>query len=391
MTSTRDRGRQLRIAHVHWAFPPTTGGVESHLADLARLQAAAGHSVTVVTGEPRPLDGPNYAVVSCALLELDHARAHTGDRAYEETLRATLGRLFSQLKVDVIHGHNLHHFAPEPALVLDALRHELHFALHHTFHETWPDLLHETPIYRSWDANYTVSRFVQSECVTRLGFRPILLSPGVDAARFRTTRATFSRAGEAPLIVHPARLLPWKGVHVTVRALAALRAEGLTARLLLTDTQRIADWDRELAGYRGDVLGLVESLGLRDVELRPVPYAEMPALYEEADIVVYPTVGKEPFGLVPLEAMSCERAVVASISGGIAETVVDGQTGYVVEPGDADALAARLAALLRDPDLARRLGRAGRARVLAAFDLRRHVSTLEGLYRRSLRARDALL
>jgi hypothetical protein len=125
---------------------------------LARLRAAAGHSVTVVTGEPRPLHRPNYAVVACPLLELDHARAHTGDPAYGATLRATLGRLFSQLEVDVIHGHNLHHFAPEPGLVLDALRYELSFALHHTFHETWPDLLHETPIDRSWDANYTVSR-----------------------------------------------------------------------------------------------------------------------------------------------------------------------------------------------------------------------------------------
>jgi len=44
----------LRIAHVHWAFPPTTGGVESHLSDLTRIQAASGHRLTVLTGETEP-------------------------------------------------------------------------------------------------------------------------------------------------------------------------------------------------------------------------------------------------------------------------------------------------------------------------------------------------
>ena len=59
---------RYRIAHLHWAFPPTTGGVESHLYDLARLQVARGHHVTVVTGEPEPTSTGDYEIVSTPLL-----------------------------------------------------------------------------------------------------------------------------------------------------------------------------------------------------------------------------------------------------------------------------------------------------------------------------------
>jgi starch synthase len=81
----------------------------------------------------------------------------------------------------------------------------------------------------------------------------------------------------------------------------------------------------------------------------------------------------EPFGLVNLEAMACEAAVVASRVGGIPEIVVEGETGYLVDLDEADpqgfarGLAARMEELLDDPVLAVRMGAAGRARVLERF------------------------
>jgi glycosyltransferase involved in cell wall biosynthesis len=138
--------------------------------------------------------------------------------------------------------------------------------------------------------------------------------------------------------------------------------------LVITDTQRIADWDGELGDYRRRVCQLIDEYGLRErVRFRGVAYGDMPTLYEQADIVVYPTVGDEPYGLVPLEAMSCGRPVVATRSGGIAETVIDGQTGFLVAREDIVGLADRVAALLDDPALARRMGQAGRERVNSEF------------------------
>jgi glycosyltransferase involved in cell wall biosynthesis len=372
----------MRVLQVHWAFPPTTGGVESHVADLSAGLAARGCEVTVLTGEPAPQDRPGVTVLRSDLLELGAIRAGLPrDDGYRRAVLEDLDRAVRRTRPDVVHGHNLHHFAAAPALALDELAPRHGFRLHHTFHETWPDLLHETPVYRGWAANYAVSRHVRDECARRIGFSPELRPLGIDVTRFRSARPAFS-AGSVPVVLHPARLLPWKGVHVSVRMMAVLAARGVDARLILTDTGRIADWEGELAGYRAEIVALIRELGVEDrVELRAVDYRDMPDLYAEADVVVYPTVAAEPYGLVPLEGMSSGRPIVASRSGGIPETIVDGVTGRLVDRDDAEGLAARIEELVRDPDGARRMGAAGRQRVEERFDLERYLDDLLDSYR----------
>ena len=85
-----------------------------------------------------------------------------------------------------------------------------------------------------------------------------------------------------------------------------------------------------------------------------------------ADIVAMPSL-KEGLGVAALEAMAAERPVVASRVGGLAEAVVDGESGLLVTPGDPAPLADAIAALIADPALRRRLAEAGRARVLARY------------------------
>jgi starch synthase len=103
-----------------------------------------------------------------------------------------------------------------------------------------------------------------------------------------------------------------------------------------------------------------------------LPREELVHLLSGATVFVCPSV-YEPFGLVNLEAMACETAVVASRVGGIPEIVVDGETGYLVDWDESDpgafaaALAARIEELLADPLAAARMGAAGRARVLERF------------------------
>jgi starch synthase len=104
----------------------------------------------------------------------------------------------------------------------------------------------------------------------------------------------------------------------------------------------------------------------------------------------------EPFGLVNVEAMACQAAVVASAVGGIPEIVVEGETGYLVhfEPGNdpfgsprdperfARELADRVNALVADPELARRFGEAGRKRVVEHFSWSAIAEETAALYRR---------
>ncbi|KAF2414873.1 hypothetical protein B1729_02580 [Microbacterium sp. B35-04] len=370
---------------MHWAFPPTTGGVESHVADLSIGLARRGHDVTVLTGEHAPRAHPELTVLRSDLLSLERIRSSPDTSFWPRPdLLSELGSILRRVGPDVVHGHNLHHFSAGPALALDRLRAQHRFPVHHTFHETWPDVLHDEPVYRAWEGNYAVSRHVRDECARRIGFAPELRPLGIDTARFQANRPVLSGAG-LPTILHPARLLPWKGVHLSVRMIGVLAERGIRARLIITDTARIADWDDELTAYRAEIVGMIERLGVGDlVELRAVDYSAMPALYEEADVVVYPTVAEEPYGLVPLEGMSCRRPVVASRSGGIPETIVDGVTGWIVPRDDVDAMATRVTQMLADPDAARRMGDAGRERVVEHFELERFIDAMEDSYRESL-------
>ncbi len=369
------------VLHVHWAFPPTTGGVESHLWDLARQQAERGRRVTVLTGEAEPVRTPGYEIVSTPLLDLETARAGARRPGEHATAVFTLLRtLVEQDRASVIHGHNLHHFSPAPALAVERIRNEFGIPAHHTFHETWPDVLASTPVYRSWEGAYATSRFIQDQCAELIGFRPEVLPLGVDTDLFRPQRAVLE-GGARPMLFHPARLLPWKGVHISVEALRRLADRGIDAELVLTDTQRIADWDHALPEYRRQVLDLIEKLGVADrIRFAHAAFADMPTLYNQADIVLYPTIQGEPYGLVPLEAMSCGRPVVASRCGGIVETVEHDVSGHLVCPGDAKELADHIAMLLADPPLARMMGKAGRRRAENEFSARNYVVELEQRY-----------
>lgn len=103
-----------------------------------------------------------------------------------------------------------------------------------------------------------------------------------------------------------------------------------------------------------------------------IPREELIHLHTGATVFVCPSI-YEPFGLVILEAMACETAVVASSVGGIPEIVVEGETGYLIDydPEQTDTYTSRLAAaierVLGDPPLAERMGKAGRKRVLESF------------------------
>ena len=99
--------------------------------------------------------------------------------------------------------------------------------------------------------------------------------------------------------------------------------------------------------------------------------------------MVVPSLG-EGFGMVALEAMERARAVVASSVGGLPEIVADGETGLIVPPADAEALAEAIVALAGDLPRAAAMGRAGRARALAEFTPERCVERVEELYVRAL-------
>jgi starch synthase len=111
-----------------------------------------------------------------------------------------------------------------------------------------------------------------------------------------------------------------------------------------------------------------------------LPKPEVIQLLTHAAVFVCPSI-YEPMGIVNLEAMACETAVVASRVGGIPEVVAGGETGFLVEPANAAELAARVNELLADPELATRFGKAGRERAIEHFSWRAIAERTVELYR----------
>ncbi|MCC7009107.1 MAG: glycosyltransferase family 4 protein [Acidobacteria bacterium] len=106
---------------------------------------------------------------------------------------------------------------------------------------------------------------------------------------------------------------------------------------------------------------------------------DAPRLLPAFDVVAVPS-HVEPLGNATLEAMAAGVPVVGSRVGGIPEMIVPGETGLLVPPRDADALAAAIGALVRDPDRARALGRAGQRRARTAFSPEAHAARVAAIY-----------
>jgi len=113
--------------------------------------------------------------------------------------------------------------------------------------------------------------------------------------------------------------------------------------------------------------------------LGEVPHDEVLALFRSARVVVVPSVWQDPCPTVVLEAMAAGRPVVGAASGGIVDMVIDGQTGMLVPPGDAPALAVALTSLLERPGTARAFGVAGRDRA-REFTVSAVVARIEQMY-----------
>jgi starch synthase len=180
---------------------------------------------------------------------------------------------------------------------------------------------------------------------------------------------------ERPSVVFVGRITRQKGLPLFLRAAAALPPD---VQLVLCagapDTPEImaevSGLVSELAATRSGVVWIEEML----------PRADVVALLSAATAFVCPSI-YEPLGIVNLEAMACETAVVATATGGIPVVVVPGETGLLVPieqagdgtgtPLDPDRyvadFAAALASVVTDPDRAARMGRAGRERAIAAF------------------------
>jgi len=225
--------------------------------------------------------------------------------------------------------------------------------------------------------------------------RVIAIARGVDLMRFDADRVSADRVAALRTqwgiaaddsrvkILLAGRLTRWKGQRLLVDAAARLKAEGREDfRVLL-----VGD-DQGRRGYREELEAAIAQAGLGDA-VRLVGHCDdMPAAYLVADIVCAPSLQPEPFGRTAVEPQAMGRPVLAADHGAARETVIPGQTGWLVAPGDVTAWAQALAeAIDAGPKRRAAIGRAGAARARKLYSVEAMCDATLAVYARLVRRR----
>lgn len=337
-------GRQVTVLQVLPSLG-AGGGVERGTVEIARaIVEAGGRSLVASAG--------GLMVHDLTRAKADHFELPV-DSKNPLVMRANiarLARLIVEQNVDIVHARSR---APAWSAYFAATKTGRRFVT--TFHGTYGA---GNPLKRKYNAIMTrgerviaISSFIAGHIRQVYGVpaaRIRVIPRGVDLERFDPARVSAERVAQLasqwrlgdglPVIMLPGRLTRWKGQTVFLEAISRLGRKDIRCVLVGSDQGR-ADYRRELEDIisrhdLGEVVRIVDHCG------------DMPAAYMLTDVVVSASTDPEAFGRVVPEAQALGRPVIASDHGGARETIIEGETGWLTPPGDAQALAATLERVL---------------------------------------------
>lgn len=374
-----------RILLVTNDFPPRRGGIQSYLEQFANRLAAGGeHQLTVYAPTWKDCDAYDRAAPFPIV-------RHPGTLMIPEPgVDRRMRRLIGE------HGIETVWFGAAAPLALLAPRArsagaQRVLACTHGHEVGWSMLPGARSALRrigdGADVITYVSRYTRGRFASAFGPRARLehLPPGVDTDRFRPDPAARAelraryRLGERPVAVCISRLVPRKGQDMLIKAWPDIRSRVDGAALVIVGGGPHAETLHRLAADCGVDSDVVFTGG--------VAASELPAHYAMADVFAMPCrtrgagLDVEGLGIVFLEASATGIAVVAGDSGGAPETVLDGQTGRVVNGRSHDQIVEAIAELLADPAAARRMGEAGRRWISSDWNWETHTARLAELLR----------
>jgi len=365
----------VRVVHV--AGSAEWGGGERYLELFARHYDRDRFAVQVVLPAPGPLGARLGA------LGID---AHVVDLGALVSLGALLrlASVLRRLAPDVVQSHgarsNVYARVAGRLAGVPAVVSTIHNAL-----RDYPVAPARLALYRAMD-RVTLPLATRVVCVAGelardYPGRAVVVHNGIDLDDF-DVQALRAPAGErrarvgldgGPVVGFVGRLTPQKDPLTFLRVVAAVRR-------VRPDVRAVVVGDGPL---RAEVERVAAALGVAPWCRFLGERSDVPALLAAMDVVVLTSVS-EGFPFVVLEAMAMERAVVATAVNGVPEIVEAGVTGRLAPRGDVDALTSATLGVLDAPDAARRMGQAGRGRVVDRFTAQRMVAETQALYLRLL-------
>lgn len=327
-----------------------SGGVERGTVEITRALVEAGWRALVVSA-----GGELVTRVKQAGGEHITLPVNTKNPLKIMSNTGSLAALIREHKVDIVHARSR---APAWSAWQAARDTRCHFMT--TFHGIYGLQNSLKQKYNSimvrGERVICVSHFVAQHILSNYDVDPaklVVIHRGVDLEAFAPDKAMPQRMAELmkawhladdgqPVILVPGRITRWKGQDICLKALAKLPHRNFQCILVGPEEGHEA--------YAKELRKLITALGLEG-KVRMVgntPY--MTEAYKLASIVVAPSVEPEAFGRVPAEAQAMGRPVIATRHGGACETVIDKETGLLVEPGNVEALNEAIGSALSLPD-----------------------------------------
>ncbi|MDQ2730878.1 MAG: glycosyltransferase family 4 protein [Armatimonadota bacterium] len=202
---------------------------------------------------------------------------------------------------------------------------------------------------------------------------------GVDTDRFRpfdqaAARQTLKLPVDRFIIGNIGQWVPWKRVDLFLEAAKIAYAQNPQLYFLLCGGPPPGEGAQLLVDYNDSPEDMGTVLPWTD---------DVPMILAALDVLAHPAE-QEAFGRTVVEAMSCGRAVIGANGGGVAETIVDGSTGLLFQPGNAASLAVKMLSLSHNRERTAAMGRAGRQRVEEFYTAQKHAQQVQEVYRRML-------
>ena len=361
----------MRIALVCPYAWEAAGGVQVHVKSLAARLLERGHEAIVLT--PTTVAPPQPWVRSVGRpvrVSYRGTVAPIAPLSYRKVRSA-----LASFRPDVVHVHEP--LTPSASMFATLVANAPVVATVHAYLDRSVAMEIAAPILRRIWRRVTLGIAVSESAASFLR-RAVpdaaldIVPNGVDVGAFAVAEL---RADLPPgrRILWVNRLDPQKGFPIALAAFSKVLAEVPDAILVVVGQ-----------GKDRDALGLLTKSERARVDMRgTVPNEEVPSYLAACELFVSPAVGQESFGIALIEAMAAGLPVVAADIPGYREVVSDGVEGLLVPPRDPEALAAGLVRVLTDPELASRLGEAGRTHA-RTFDWLLVVERLEELYLRAI-------
>ncbi len=363
----------MRIGAISFCFPPSVGGQENHMVWLYQEMTKMGHSVFMLTEKVknRPSRKIYKGIQVDRAKELDiywlERQKTISSKKTREKVENAIRVWAEKTRPDILHAHNLHYFFPYHAVACEKISKELKIPLVLTAHCVWPKESISINLIRKieWTRIIAISKYVKSTLI-KIGFPGKKIDvvyngiPGnFKPRKKRELKLLYRRYPcliDKKIILHPARISITKGQKYSVLAIKKIIKELPDSILVLTGAKT-----KTGGSYPKQVLKMIKKFKLSNhIIVGNFSNKEMSLLYSAADVIIYPrsrVKTDEGFGYVTLEAGLSSKPVIVARSGALPELIKNGFNGYVIPKGDSNALAKMCIKLIKNPKLAKRIGK----------------------------------